>query len=63
MAEGTPQHPWQENEHGMWCPCGRHIAANWTLDQPGFIPPDTCRDCGYPCFDDGPDDIGPGEQT
>ena len=48
MAEHE-QHPWQENEHGMWCPaCGNHIAAVSKLDQPGYTPPDTCRHCGFP---------------
>lgn len=50
-------HPWSENEHGLWCPaCGYHIAAPWTLeDEEDYVPPDSCKECGYPDFEDGTD--------
>lgn len=54
MTDPAELHPWEENEHGMWCPaCGNHIAASWSLDEPGYTPPETCRDCGFPEFEDG----------
>lgn len=49
------RHPWDENEHGLWCvACGYHIAARWTMDEDDdFEPPLTCRQCGFPDFEDG----------
>ena len=47
-------HPWDMNEHGLWCTaCGNLIAAPWSIDRDGFEPPETCRQCGAPDFDDG----------
>lgn len=47
-------HPWDLNEHGMWCmACGHHVAAIWQVDSDGFEPPESCRQCGYPDFEDG----------
>lgn len=41
-------HPWTENEHGLWCPsCGELIAAPWNMDD-DYVPPDECRTCGFP---------------
>lgn len=49
------EHPWDENEHGLWCSaCGNHIAAMWTMEEDGYEPPLTCHQCGYPDFEDGP---------
>lgn len=43
--------PWDENEHGLWCPnCGNHIAAPWNLEDEDFTPPESCKGCGYPEF-------------
>ncbi|WP_303829347.1 hypothetical protein [Asticcacaulis taihuensis] len=40
-------HPFYENEHGVWCPnCGHHIKAPWQdkkLDSQ-----DECPECGFP---------------
>lgn len=42
-------HPWDQNEHGLWCPvCGNHIAAIWNLEEEGYEPPDACNQCGFP---------------
>jgi len=52
MAE--PEAPWEENEHGLWCPaCGDIIAAPWNMEEEGYVPPLTCRQCGFPDFEDG----------
>lgn len=46
--------PWLQNEDGLWCPaCGDHIAAPWIMDEEGYQPPDACRTCGFPDFEDG----------
>lgn len=46
--------PFEENEHGLWCPaCGDLIAAPWQMDDE-FVVPETCRQCGFPDFEDGP---------
>lgn len=41
------EHPWAENEHGLWCPvCGNLIEAAWNIDD-DFEPPEICNQCGY----------------
>lgn len=46
--------PWEHNDHGLWCPaCGEHIAAPWNIDD-DYEPPDACKTCGFPDFEDGP---------
>lgn len=46
--------PWEENEHGLWCPsCGEIIAAPWNMEAEDFEPPETCKTCGFPDFEDG----------
>ncbi len=48
------EHPWDENEHGLWCSaCGNHIAAPWNMEVEGYEPPETCKQCGFPDFEDG----------
>src|SRR3954467_6638214 len=54
----TPQPPveklWHLNEHGLWCPaCGNLIAAPWNMDD-DYQPPESCKQCGFPDFEDGP---------
>jgi hypothetical protein len=47
-------HPWDQNEHGLWCSaCGEHIAAAWHLDEDGYEPPQSCKTCGFPDFEEG----------
>lgn len=42
-------HPWDENEHGLWCPCcGNHIAAPWNMEDEDFQAPTICKQCGFP---------------
>ena len=44
---------WSENEHGLWCPaCGFCIAAPWNMSD-DCQSPETCRQCGFPDFEDG----------
>ena len=46
---------WSTTEQGLWCPaCGFMIAASWHLGEHDFEPPLTCKQCGYPDFEDGP---------
>jgi hypothetical protein len=46
------EHPWFQNEYGLWCgSCGEHIAAAWHLEDEAYVPPESCRTCGFP--DDG----------
>lgn len=50
-----PEDYWERNEHGLWCPaCGEMIAPPWRSNDPGYEPPDSCRQCGFPDFEDGP---------
>jgi hypothetical protein len=50
------EHPWDRNEHGLWCPaCGDIIASSSRADEDDYEPPDTCRQCGFPDFEDGLD--------
>lgn len=49
-AYALDDHPWEPNEHGLWCiNCGNHIAAPWNIKD-GYEPPTSCRDCGFPEF-------------
>lgn len=51
----APISHWDGNEHGLWCPaCGNHIAAPWRMDEPDFEPPESCKQCGFPEFEEGP---------
>lgn len=46
--------PWDQNEHGLWCPaCGDLIAPTWFLDDEDYQPPEVCKQCGFPDFEDG----------
>jgi hypothetical protein len=46
--------PWDQNEHGLWCSaCGEHIAAPWHLEEGDYEPPEICKTCGFPDFEDG----------
>jgi hypothetical protein len=46
--------PWEENDHGLWCPaCGYHIAPSWFLKDEEYEPPETCKQCGFPDFEEG----------
>lgn len=48
--------PWVRNACGLWCPsCGAHIRGPWNAGEDH--PPDVCRTCGYPDFEDGYGDI------
>jgi hypothetical protein len=41
-------HPFEVNEHGLWCQvCGEHIAAPWNITET-YIPPENCKRCGWP---------------
>jgi hypothetical protein len=45
---------WEHNEHGLWCPaCGDLIAPTWFLDDDEYQPPEVCKQCGFPDFEDG----------
>lgn len=47
-------HPWDRSEHGLWCPaCGEMIARQEKADEEDYEPPDSCRQCGFPDFEDG----------
>lgn len=47
-------HPWDENAHGLWCPaCGELIAPEWFLQDEDYAPPEACKACGFPDFEDG----------
>jgi predicted RNA-binding Zn-ribbon protein involved in translation (DUF1610 family) len=47
------EHPWEYNEHGLWCPaCGEHIAAPWNMGN-DYQAPESCKTCGFPDFEDG----------
>lgn len=49
-----PDDPWEENDHGLWCPaCGYHIAPSWFLNDEDFQPPEICKQCGFPDFEEG----------
>lgn len=46
--------PWDRNEHGLWCTaCGYLVAQPETADEDGYQPPDNCKQCGFPDFEDG----------
>ena len=46
--------PFIRNEHGLWCPaCGEIIAGVSCVDE-DYFPPDSCKTCGFPDFEDGP---------
>ncbi len=46
------KHPWDQNEDGFWCPaCGELVRASFNDE--GDLP-ETCRQCGFPDFEDGP---------
>jgi predicted RNA-binding Zn-ribbon protein involved in translation (DUF1610 family) len=46
--------PWEHNEHGLWCPaCGDLLAASWHCEEEDFEPPEVCKQCGFPDFEDG----------
>lgn len=46
-------HDWIENERGMCCPaCGEVVLTGSRLDA-GETPPMSCRECGFPDFEDG----------
>lgn len=54
MKPGATYEPWDWNEHGLWCTaCGNHIAAAWTIDDDDYDPPETCKQCGFPDFEEG----------
>lgn len=41
-------HPFEVNEHGVWCvACGEHIAAPWNVTET-YVPPENCKRCGWP---------------
>ncbi len=45
--------PWDLNEHGLWClACGNLLAAPHNIDE-DYEPPETCRQCGFPDFEEG----------
>lgn len=48
---------WDVNSDGAWCPaCGDIIATDYQLFRvmdTDWEPPTTCRQCGYPDFEDG----------
>jgi hypothetical protein len=42
-------HPWEQNEWGLWCLCcGNHIARADELDDEDYKAPEMCRQCGFP---------------
>lgn len=46
--------PWSLNEHGLWCPaCGNLIARLECAEEPDYEPPESCRQCGFPDFEEG----------
>jgi hypothetical protein len=46
---------WTPTEQGLWCPaCGFLIADEWHTEDLDFESPPTCKQCGYPDFEDGP---------
>lgn len=46
---------WAFNDHGAWCPaCGYLIADAAAELDPGHYWPFSCRQCGFPDFEDGP---------
>jgi hypothetical protein len=46
--------PWEENSFGLWCPaCGDLIAPSFHMDDEDFTPPECCKQCGFPDFEDG----------
>lgn len=34
--------------------CGNHIATAAEADEEDYQPPDCCKQCGFPDFEDGP---------
>ena len=45
--------PWDVNGHGLWCTaCGDCLAASHNIDD-DYEPPESCRQCGFPDFEDG----------
>lgn len=46
---------WDLNEDGLWCSaCGNYIAARSRMDELDFEAPESCKQCGFPEFEDGP---------
>lgn len=49
-------HPWFETDEGLWCPaCGGVIANAFHIDD-DYVPPEECRSCGFPDFEEGEPD-------
>ena len=41
-------HPFDVNEHGLWCPmCGELQQASFHIDET-YVPPENCKHCGWP---------------
>ncbi len=44
-------HPWARNEDGFWCEACGDLIARPDTDEDDL--PDTCRQCGFPDFEEG----------
>jgi hypothetical protein len=46
--------PWHRNEYGLWCgACGNLLASAEHIDDEDFVEPESCKQCGFPDFEDG----------
>lgn len=53
MSDGAADQ-WVFNDDGYWCPaCGYQVARVITDDPDDLNLPESCRQCGFPDFEDG----------